>query len=344
MMKSTFRIGFTLIELLVVLSIIGLFVAIAAPAVQSIRSQARQTTCKNNLRQIAIASMSYESANGHFPPGTLGFEFTSPTTIDWFNQGSRYYWRKAQHSSWLTILLPYLEQDNVFENLERDQVLESTNRDFELPVESELTLATFLCPSSRQSKGVIEVYIGSQPCRIDDPTFALDAFNFVQKSHLSGQEKQLFCEITNYLGCSGAHSGGKYSQEYSFYDGVFKSRSTVTTGEIADGTSYSILSGETIGGVEEGRQYAAHSWMFGGMGRARGGLPWKSNVSPINRRIRILGDTRHAYPFGFSSSHESGVNFAFCDGSVRTINKFIGYEVLYSLAGIGDGEVVEPFE
>jgi prepilin-type N-terminal cleavage/methylation domain-containing protein/prepilin-type processing-associated H-X9-DG protein len=84
--------GFTLIELLVVIAIIAVLIALLLPAVQAAREAARRSQCTNNLKQIGLGVMNYESGNGCFPPGEKG--------CCW--------------GTWGIFILPYIEQSQLY--------------------------------------------------------------------------------------------------------------------------------------------------------------------------------------------------------------------------------------
>ena len=98
------RGGFTLIELLVVIAIIAILVALLLPAVQQAREAARRTSCKNTLKQFALALHNYHDQHRVFPPGQIA-AYTA-----WNN-------RPGSGFSWGAMLLPYLEQNGIYDSL-----------------------------------------------------------------------------------------------------------------------------------------------------------------------------------------------------------------------------------
>src|SRR5262249_48683172 len=104
--SSKRRLGFTLIELLVVIAIIAVLIGLLLPAVQKLREAAPQMSCSNNLKQIALACHNYHDVYNSLPP--YGYEFSyNPRPDNPFGN------QKQGHSAH-GLLLPYLEQDNVY--------------------------------------------------------------------------------------------------------------------------------------------------------------------------------------------------------------------------------------
>src|SRR5437763_14886316 len=101
------RSAFTLIELLVVIAIIAVLIGLLLPAVQKVREAAANLTCKANLKQVALAVLNYESANGHFPAGNLFRQGTNASGPGNTTTASYY-------DTWTISILPYLELDSLY--------------------------------------------------------------------------------------------------------------------------------------------------------------------------------------------------------------------------------------
>ncbi|MBN1911469.1 MAG: DUF1559 domain-containing protein [Pirellulales bacterium] len=123
--------GMTLIELLVVIAIVGILIALLLPAVQAARESARRVRCLNNLKQISLGLACYHGNHRSFPPGCTD-RYPKPTVP------------KARLIAWSTLLLPYIEQSALFDQIDLsvpyyDPVNGAANRH---------VIATYLCPST----------------------------------------------------------------------------------------------------------------------------------------------------------------------------------------------------
>ncbi len=111
--------GFTLIELLVVIAIIGALVAMLLPAVQAAREAARRVQCTNNLKQLALGVLGYEEANDTLPPAG---EFLPPeVAVTYSYSYKRINLRQGTLHSWITRVLPYLEQQPLYRQWDFDR-------------------------------------------------------------------------------------------------------------------------------------------------------------------------------------------------------------------------------
>jgi prepilin-type processing-associated H-X9-DG protein/prepilin-type N-terminal cleavage/methylation domain-containing protein len=99
-MKAPVRVGFTLIELLVVIAIIAILISLLVPAVQKVRAAAARTQCQNNMKQLGLASLNYESAYRKLP--TSGEGWVNASAVGW----TKYY----DTVSFFTEILPFVEQ------------------------------------------------------------------------------------------------------------------------------------------------------------------------------------------------------------------------------------------
>ena len=118
--------AFTLVELLVVIAIIGTLVGLLLPAVQAARESARRSQCSNNIKQVSLALLNYESAKKNYPPFCI---LPRTSTFDPFSAQVR--------------LLPYLEQGNVANLIDLSGQVPFTAH----PEVAKIRIPQFMCPS-----------------------------------------------------------------------------------------------------------------------------------------------------------------------------------------------------
>jgi prepilin-type N-terminal cleavage/methylation domain-containing protein/prepilin-type processing-associated H-X9-DG protein len=122
------RLGFTLVELLVVITIIGMLVALLLPAVQHARENGRQLQCLNNIRQIAIATVSYDTSKSQLPALSqivkrsadkyVTITYDSPSRKFGVDEIQTTDLTKVAGLSWATMLLPRLERGDIWDQIQ----------------------------------------------------------------------------------------------------------------------------------------------------------------------------------------------------------------------------------
>ncbi|CAN5307718.1 DUF1559 domain-containing protein [soil metagenome] len=343
--------AFTLIELLVVIAIIALLIGLLLPAVQKVREAASRSKCVNNQKQLGLALASYEGVNRVYPPAYTTTNPAADGSAFGISYGDEYH-NGTPGWAWGVLILPYVEQNNLYQQLRLDEPCWSpANAAF---VKTKLPL--FLCPSATggsegftvQKEGADERH-GVDMTRSDGSKIEFAHSHYVTNAgiHQPWGRTSAYCydyDVPEPI----VENGNALAR----IDGPFYRNSKVRVAMVSDGLSNtvflgehsSILSNKTWIGVVPGAvtppRLDKRAW------------PSENNGAGCLVGVHSGPDTHdhpeviiHAPndPFGHTDEmwgeHGRGCNVLFGDGSVRFVSTFIRPNTWVALSTRDGGEV-----
>ena len=314
------REGFTLVELLVVIAIIGILVALLLPAIQAAREAARRSQCTNNLKQIGLAIINYETAVKEYPPGRLNCDAGSPyfdCRNDLVDQNAR------SSMSGFVLILPYLEEQALFDQAGIDQVdaIWRWNATWKSNPARVAVVETrppvYVCPSST-SLPIAETRADTS--QFTDVAIATGTYAFAH-----GKRGPSWMADTAPLYVKTRNTG------------VFNYFRKVSPRQITDGLSNTMFAGEVLQAHTTGNR---NIWSYG----ARLLDSMRTTECPLNTPpssqdcdffpVVPPGSPPQVENGAFGSEHPGGANFVFGDGRVDFILDSIADELYQAGATI----------
>ena len=312
MTYKSLKKGFTLIELLVVIAIIAILIGLLLPAVQKVRDAAARLQCTNNLKQIGLAMMNYESTYNRFPAGYLdnmatvgGNPVVSSLQNPVPNPDPIIGW------GWGALILPYLEQETLYKSININSI-NMNNTSAAAVAFRKTVIKGFLCPS-------------------DDT--GLNTFT------ISGTGGNFELAKCSYAGVNGQEELADI--DCAVGSGMFLRGRGVSIAEVTDGLSNTLFVGERSSKSKPATLPGVCTWV--------GALPG-GDLDGESPALFVLGHTGEPadphtpnsptpHAEDFTSKHSGGVNFLFGDGSVRFITDSIDGQTWVKLGTRQGGEV-----
>ena len=314
------RVGFTLVELLVVIAIIGILVALLLPAVNAARAAARRSQCQNQIRQIGLALLNYESAQAEFPPASTWLGDAKPEDRNNLMLGP----------NWVIFLLPYIEETALHDQFSLEDPI---NADINAIPRSQ-PIALFLCPEDSFNR---TPFNGSATLRASELGDNWARGNYAANGAL---------KLQTYWNGGGAAFGDSVGWKDPLVRGVMGANISTKLRQIKDGTSKTVLVGELRAGLREfdsrgvwamsgaspsslwghgywgddngPNNFAAHADDIPDCVQVRQVLGGQESLARMRMGCSVIGEMNIQQTM--RSLHEGGVFTCFIDGSVRFIS------------------------
>jgi prepilin-type N-terminal cleavage/methylation domain-containing protein/prepilin-type processing-associated H-X9-DG protein len=349
--------AFTLVELLVVIAIIGILVALLLPAIQAAREAARRSQCQNNLKQIALGCLNYESTKGELPTGAMNAAADQWSGLAWPVQ-----------------ILPHLEDPVIAEDAldafnGGKNVYDSTNPVFNAL--NKLKPQMYLCPSDSELPLQLEKFVnpewkGMSYAGVAGSYYARTGDFATGPKRVAGK----YCMWAK----------GSYPDIFgpNNYDGLLVQGWGIKLKQASDGLSKTLLIGE--------RFYQIRAWMIGAYWKGTTDPPVNPRINPpvppvgpqatvalfaiknlsdrwpINHDPMVNAYFDHRNDLGdrpqisssnpkeiacndlpFGSFHSGGANFCYGDGAVKLLPDDIDIKIFLALGSRNGEETVSDF-
>ena len=275
-----------------VVTIIGVLVALLLPAVQAAREAARRAGCVNNLKQIGLAALNYESGHGVLPSGAYEAPYDDNVGLTW-------------GLSLLVRILPFVESSALYNSANFSmQAITPSNGTV-----ASTGVATYWCPS--------DPYV-SEGQDNEDLNFGAPPGTGITPRH------------TSYGGCQGLWSldilpsNPTCARQMASMNGVAFSCSTVRLADVTDGTGTTVLFAETAyGKIPNAKNHRVQSrwWSIGHPTDAMVAAYYP--INPTEKGVPYLSGNSLRWVMAAGSFHPGGANAGFCDGSVRFLKDSI---------------------
>ena len=312
--------GFTLVELLVVIAIIAVLIGLLIPAVQAARESARRAVCISNLRQIGLGILGYANAKRNLLP--YGSYHKYP--ID----------PKNQRGSGLVLVLPWLEQQPIFDAIDLDNLAIPVD-DMKFPGSSKFVrsavIQILVCPSDSRPL----VNVATQTA----------ATNYTASSGPTAHADSPSCSCPTAMALNFYQIPDKYSQvnyygQPSLHSGPFnRGGIAFKTSAIRDGLSKTIFFGEMR---PECSVHHAQGWLLSnsGQGLTSTLVPINTNTCEVSSPDACKRPCNWNMELGFRSSHPGGAVFLLGDGSTHFFRETIDHQMYQLLGAKADGQSV----